>query len=229
MNREHPIIARAGFGAALLGVAAGIAEVVVGTAPWLGNKNDPTTLGFVTVLLALVIGAAGLGFRWATTPLRALAVVTAMLVPALLGVTTAGAAWLPAGAVAVLGGLAALRHGVDLRSTPGALSEQWPALLLGFLALIYLALGIIARGVTGVLAVSGSLAIAAALLLRHRSRMVAVLMLLAGALPFAVVAWWSVLPPLTATLTLAVGLPLLLTSVPYPPVVNDRRNETAAV
>lgn len=215
MSRAHPIIVRAGFGAALLGTAAGVAEIVVGSAPYLGNKNDPTTLGVVTILLALIIGAAGLALRWATTTLQALAVATAMLVPALLGMTTAGAAWLPAGVVASMGGIAAVRYGVELRSVRRDLNRQWPTILLAllaliYLALIYLALGITARGLVGACAVFGSVAIAGVLTLRHRSATLAARVLVAGVVPFGVVAWSSVVAPLTAILTLVVGLRLIL-------------------
>jgi hypothetical protein len=203
----------AGFGAAPLGTAAGAAEVVVGTSPWLGNKNDPTTLGSVTVFLALAVAAAGWAWRWATTTLRAVAVATGMLVPALLGTTTAGVAWLPAGVVAALGGVGALRHGAILGSIQHAVREQWSAILLGCLALIHVALGVIAGGGTGVLAVSGGLAVVAAMPLHRRSRTAATVVLGAGTLPFGAVAWWSVAAPLTGTLILVIGLPLVLSKV----------------
>jgi hypothetical protein len=189
MNPASPIIARAGFGAAVLGISAGSAEIIAGTSAWLGDKNDPTMLGVVTVLLALVIGAAGWASTRATTTPRALAVATAMLLPALLGITTAGAAWFPAAAIGVAGGVGALRHSARLGSIPHAMSEQWPLILLGCLALIYIALGIVNRGFAGVLGVFGGLAILAAPTLCPRSRTVAAVMLLAGAVPFAAVAW----------------------------------------
>ncbi len=34
-----------GTAAALLGIGAGIAEIIAGTTGWTGDKNDPTTLG----------------------------------------------------------------------------------------------------------------------------------------------------------------------------------------
>lgn len=214
MSHEHPVTSRAGFVAALLGAAAGSAEILVGTAPWLGSKNDPTTLGIVTVLLALVIGAAALASgRAATTP-RLLAVATAMLVPALLGLTTVGAAWLPAGAAAALAGIAALRRTGGLLQVRDALSAQWPAILLGGLALIYLAIGIIARGQAGASAILAALAVAGVLPLRRRSRLLAAASLVTGVLPVTILTWWSVVAPLTAVLSLVLGLPLVLTTVP---------------
>jgi hypothetical protein len=210
MNPASPIIARAGFGAAVLGTAAGLAEILIGTSPWLGNKNDPTTLGLITVLLAFVIGAAGWASSRATTTPRALAVAASMLLPALLGITTAGSGWLPAAAIGIVGGAGALRHSAQLGSIPHALGEQWPTILLGCLALIYIALGVAARGFTGVLAVLGGLAVLTAPTLCSTSRTAAAVMLLAGSIPFAAVAWWSVVPPMTATLILLVGLPLVL-------------------
>ena len=127
---------------------------------------------------------------------------------------------MPAGVLATVEGIFALRAGAGMRSIRSALIEQWPVILLGSLALIYFALGIIALGLVGVLAVSGGLAIAAVLVLRHRSRIIAALVLLAGALPFGIIARRSVIPPLTAALTLVVGLPLIMTSVPHPPTVH---------
>ncbi len=41
--------------AAVLGVSAVVAEILAGTDSWAGNKNDPTTLGWVTI---------GLGLAW---------------------------------------------------------------------------------------------------------------------------------------------------------------------
>lgn len=217
MSGSHSTVARAGFAAALLGTAAGAAEVALGTSPWVGNKNDPTTLGLVTVFLALVIGTSGGVWRWVTTTLGAVGVAAAMLVPALVGTTTAGVAWLPAGAVAAVGGISALRQGAKIGSISHPLRDQWPSILLGFLALIYVALGVVARGGTGVLAVAGGLAVIATLPLRRRSHAAAALLLVAGALPFAVVAWWSVVAPITGALMLMIGLPMVLRKIPGEP------------
>lgn len=225
MSPGHPLVGRAGLVAALLGTAAGTAEVLVGTAPWLGDKNDPTTLGLVTVLLALVVGAAALGWRRAVTTPRALAVAAAMLVPALLGLTTAGAAWVPAAAAAVVGGAAALHHGVRPSSLRPSLRAQWPSILLGSLALVYVALGIASRGLPGVLALVGALAVGGTLVLRHRSPALAAAVLVAGTVPWAVLDWWSIVPPATTVLALAVGLPLVLRrpAAPPGPAVAGRR------
>lgn len=149
MNREHPTIRRAGLGAALLGTSAGVAQILVGTAPWLGDKNEPTTLGFVTILLAVTVGQQG-GPGYQPAPLLLLAASPPFA-------------------------MASRRD-----PCPAHFANSGPAFLLGFLALAYLVLGISMRGPVGILAVWGSLAIAAALLLLHRSRAVAAVVLLAG-------------------------------------------------
>jgi len=73
--------------------------------------------------------------------------------------------------------------------------------------LLYVFLGITATGVIGALALLGGAAIVAALWLAPRSRRTATGLLVTGALPFGIVAWWSIVAPLAAAAVIAIGVP----------------------
>lgn len=88
-----------------------------------------------------------------------------------------------------------------------ALSRRWAELLVSVLAGIYLFLGLAARGPLGLSAVLGAGAMGAGLWQAPRSRPLATALLVAGTVPFAVAAWWSVAAPLAGTLALAIGVP----------------------
>jgi hypothetical protein len=209
MNGHSTTVGRIGALAAVLGATAGVIELAVGSTQWTGNKNDPTTLGMVGLGLAAVIGVAALAWSRATTTGRALAVTAAMALPAAVGLTTAGAVWIPAALVGVFAGWRALEYTKALGSVAQTLSESWSAILLGVLALIYLAFGVVSRNTVGLLGVAGAVAVVAALTVRRRSRILATVILVGGTLPFAAATLWTVVIPLTAVLLLAIGLPLL--------------------
>ena len=86
------------------------------------------------------------------------------------------------------------------------LTGAWPAILT---AVLGASLALVAAGgsppVFAFGAVSG-LAVAAAPWIAARNRTAAQLVLLLGALPFAVVTWWTVLTPTLAVLAVATGL-----------------------
>lgn len=210
MNRESTQIRGAGATAAVLGVLAAVAEIAGGTSRWTGDKNDPTTLGLVTVGLAAVIAAAAWFWPRATTPARSAGLASAMILPALLGTTTAGVAWIPAALTGLYAGgravLVARRQG----SLTGALRAHWTTVLLFVLAAIHLAFGIVARSAAGLLGIVGAVAVVAAWNLGGRSRAWAAGLLVVGAVPFALATFWTVVTPITAVLLLAVGLPHVL-------------------
>lgn len=205
-------VRRLGLASAALGIVAGVLEIVVGTNAWFGAKNEPTSLGVLTIGLGMVIGIGALASGRARTTGQVLGVAAALVAPALLGLTTAGAAWAPAAVTGLVAGAIALRGAHAAGSVVDAVRSRWPAILLVVLALIYLTFGIFARSGTGLLGVAGALAVVAALALHGRSRPLAMAVLVTGTLPFAVVAYWSVVIPLTATLLLVIGLPYLLAS-----------------
>jgi hypothetical protein len=102
-------------------------------------------------------------------------------------------------------------------------------LLVGTLAAIYFMLGVTALGLLGLLAIAGAGAIVAALWQATRSRTTATVLLVAGAVPFAVAAWWSVVAPLTGLVVLAIGIPLVRRGAPrhLHPAAAARRVEPA--
>jgi hypothetical protein len=85
----------------------------------------------------------------------------------------------------------------------GAIRRNWLIGLTAITALLYIYVGIGAHGLTRLLALAGGVLILAAA--AARSRLLAWLLLLAGALPVAVATWWSIVTPLLAVLALLFG------------------------
>jgi hypothetical protein len=197
-----------GFTAAAFGVIAGAAQLFAGTTPWTGNKNDPVTLGWVTLLLAALLGMASAAVPRVTTSDRGLAVASTLLLAALLGLTTAGPAWVPA-AVAGSGAAGFTVHAAGAGAVRASIGRNWPRMLLVVLALIYLALGLTYFGPVGMLGVGGAIAVLAAVVLRTRSHAGAVVLLIVGAVPFAAATYWSLVTPITCLLMMTMGLYVL--------------------
>jgi len=63
--------------------------------------------------------------------------------------------------------------------------------------------------------VFGAIVIWSAVIAARHSARLARTLLVVGALPFAVLTWWSVVTPLAALLVLAIGLPALRVNHPY--------------
>jgi len=211
MNRDDRILLTTGSIAALLGVAAGIAEIVAGTVSWAGNKNDPTTLGWVTIGLGLIIGGSSvLTARSTRLGGPRLAAAAALLTCGLIGFTTVGLAWLPAALTAMTTLAFVVRRPRGHTTWRTAIGTHWVPALVGVLAVIYLAYGIVARDGIGLLGIGGAVVACVALAVRNRSRWLAAVGLALAALPFAVATAWTVVTPLTAVLMLAIGLPYVL-------------------
>jgi hypothetical protein len=210
MNRDDRLLLLTGVLAAVLGVGAGIAEILAGTARWAGNKNDPTTLGLVTVGLGVVIGAAALSATRVHRPGAPLGTAATLLVCALLGLTTAGLAWVPAAVAAMAACALVARRPRPAAAWHGNLRAQWVPALVVALSLIYLTFGIVARDRVGLLGIAGFGLAVAALALHGRSRFAAAVALVVAAVPFAVATAWTVVIPLTAALMLAIGLPYVI-------------------
>ncbi|HZD23025.1 MAG TPA: hypothetical protein VE569_06435 [Acidimicrobiia bacterium] len=170
MSRDLTQARNLGLASAVLGGAAGTAQLLAGNTVWTGNKNDPTTLGVVTVLLALIIASPSLTAPGAATTGRRLTVSVGQGIPALIGLTTAGAAWLPAAVAGVVATRFALRTARQQGDIREAVGRNWSRILLTIFAIIYLFLGVTALGVAGTLGIIGGLAVFAVLPLRRRSR-----------------------------------------------------------
>lgn len=91
---------------AALGIAAGLIELSIGPAirPWIGDKENPVILGFVTLLLSmLALRSAWLSRRSDLSYEVRIAVVIGQLVPALVCFTTVGRLWYLAGPLLLIG------------------------------------------------------------------------------------------------------------------------------
>lgn len=80
-----------------------------------------------------------------------------------------------------------------------------PAALTAIVALLYAWIGLAAHGWDRILGIVGGLVILAALVAAQRSMFVALVLLVAGALPLAVTTWWSIVTPMLAMLALLLG------------------------
>jgi len=202
-----------GLGAAGAGIGAiaGLVQIVIGPEirDWVGDKQDTTRLGVTTLLLSLIaLSAVALLWRRpaASGPTRLLA-AAGLLIPAAICFTTVGRLWYLPGALLIAAGvivLTGLRHeGAEVR---GSIARHWLTGLTVVLGVYYVFLGSVALGVAGTLGILGGLLIIIAVLVAARgSTPLAASLLVVGALPFAVLTWWSVVTPLIAVLALAIG------------------------
>ena len=194
-----------------LGAIVGLVELVLGPQirGWVGDKQDTTRLGLATILLSLVAlaAAAFLAERPAAPAPRRLAAAVGLLVPAAVCFTTAGRLWYVPGALLIAAGLLALLglRG-EVSEALGSLERHWLGMLTGGLAALYIVLGAVALGFAGALGILGGLLIVAALVAAARGAgRVGTALLVLGAVPFAVITWWSVVTPLMAVLVLVIG------------------------
>jgi hypothetical protein len=88
--------------------------------------------------------------------------------------------------------------------------RTWPAIGVAVLALCYLWIGATAHGWDRVLGLAGGTLILAAVAVAaaHRCESAAYPLLLTGALPLAIVTWWSIATPVLAIVVLLLGRPL---------------------
>lgn len=207
MDRVAARLATLGAG---LGVIAGVLDVAVGASirGWIGNKLDPTPLGFLTVILSAIALAGAITWQ---RPAgrdggRRLGTILAFLLPAGICFTTIGRLWYLPGVLllgaAVLVGAAGTRAELAHAVT----RHHWLTGLAALLGAYYLFLGgdALPKPV-GILGILGAPAIWGALLAIRCSHRLRLVLLIVGALPFAVATWWSAVTPLIAILVLTLG------------------------
>jgi hypothetical protein len=200
---------------ATFGLIAGLVELMAGPMmrEWVGNKQDTTRLGIVTVVLATIalVSALVLVHRPAADPPRRFALALGLLLPGLICFTTVGRLWYLPGALLVTAGTIVAAGGWDERRAIAAAAQRsWTAMLVAILALFYVFLGATSLGLAGAVGIGGGLLILTLVALRHRvSVLLALALLVAATLPFAALTWWSVATPLIALLLLAMGVPVL--------------------
>jgi hypothetical protein len=83
--------------------------------------------------------------------------------------------------------------------------RTWPAIGVAVLALYYLWIGVAAHGWERMFAVAGGILMLAAVAAARRSAPAAYTLLVLGALPLAVVTWWSIVTPVLAIVVLVLG------------------------
>jgi len=178
--------------------------------------QDTTRLGLATLLLAAVALLSALALRRAgASPPARLAAAVGLLVPGLISFTTVGRLWYLPGALLVAAGTAALANlRQETNAARAALDRNWTAIL----ALFYVFLGATALGLAGLLGILGGLTVLAALALRTRlPRRLGLAVLAIAALPFALLAWWSVAIPVIGILLIATGSAALRCQAPVRP------------
>jgi hypothetical protein len=195
--------------AAGLGVLAGVLEISIGPSirDWVGNKQDTTRLGLTTIALSAVAlaAAASLSRDRPDAPGHRLVSVLGIVVSALVCFTTVGRLWLIPGPL-LLVATALLLTTEDRKDLMHAIDQhRWRIGLVSLCGAYYIFLGATALGAAGVLGIIGGLLIWGAMALASRSHRVALVLLIVGALPFAVATWWSVITPLIAAVALALG------------------------
>ena len=197
---------------ASLGIVAGLAELTLGPhiRSWVGSKQDTTRLGLATITLSAIALLAAVTWlqRREASPGTRLLIVVGLIVPGVICFTTVGRAWYGPGALLVVAAATAaseLRE--DAREVVETISRHWLAALTVVLGAFYIFLGATALGVAGMLGIGGGITILAIVALSSRiPTRVASLVLVAAALPFAVLTWWSIVTPLLAILVVAIGL-----------------------
>ncbi len=204
-----------GLVGATLGMIAGLVELIAGPSirAWVGDKQDTTRLGLATLALAALALAAALALTHrpdAPAP-RRFVLAAALAVPGLVCFTTVGRLWYLPGTLLVMAALlvlGSLRR--ETKEVAAAAERNWTAILTVVLAGFYVFLGATALGLAGTVGILGGL-LAIALVARRGTlpRPLALTLLLAAALPFALLTWWSVVTPLIAVLLLACGLPAI--------------------
>jgi hypothetical protein len=214
VGARHATMDRTAGGLALvgatLGIIAGLVDVAVGASirDWVGNKLDTTTLGLATVILSAVALAAAV--EWQRSVARAggrrLATILALVLPAAICFTTIGRLWYMPGLLLLAAGIIILLTSTREELAHSITEHRWLGGLAAILGGYYVFLGVDALPkAAGALGILGGLAIWAALIATHRSHRLALILLAAGALPFAIATWWSVVTPLIALLVLLTG------------------------
>lgn len=209
-RRSDRLAGHLALAGASLGVLAGLLELTVGPSvrDWVGNKQDTTRLGLATLVLSAVAALAAAALRRPRDDAggRRVAIVLALLVPALVCFTTVGRLWYLPGAL-LLGAGALVLARTRRRDFAAALDGQhWRVGLLVLCGGFYIFLGATALGLAGVLGILGGVSIWAAARIAPHSPRAAYAFLFSGVLPFAAATWWSVITPVLAVLAVVIGV-----------------------
>ena len=209
----RPSVVLLGAVGAGLGALAGSVELLAGPTirDWVGNKQDTTRLGLVTLVLSVVAltAALELGRRPGAAAPRRFLLALGLLLPGLVCFTTVGRLWYLPGVLLVASGACVVAGAWgERRAVALAAERRWAAILLAVLALVYVFLGVTALGVAGALGAAGGLVVLALIAMRGRIAIpLARVLLIVAAIPFAAMTWWSAVTPLVGVLLLVLGVP----------------------
>jgi hypothetical protein len=201
------VAAGLGITGSVIGVIAGTVQALVGAQipAWTGAKQEPVSLGLLTIALSLVAGyAAHRQAQPNTTVTSRVAYAAALLIPGLLCFTTVGRLWFLPGPLLLAAALFSLD---SIRHTWTLISRNWLRcmfVLLGAAELL-MAAGT-APDLLAVGAVGGIALIAAATAARSRTSLVTLMVL--GTVPFTALAWTAVIPVLLLLVVAALAVPL---------------------
>jgi hypothetical protein len=196
---------------ASLGLVAGVAELTLGPhiRSWVGGKQDTTRLGLTTITLSATALLAAVSWmrRSDPSPGTGLLVAVGLIVPGAICFTTAGRAWYLPGALLLAAGATTVSHlRQDAREVGTTIGRSWLSALTFVLGAFYVLLGATALDVAGTLGIVGGVVILALVATSARIPLrVGQLVLVAAALPFALLTWWSVVTPLIGILVVALG------------------------
>jgi hypothetical protein len=203
--RRRRLATRLGLMGALLGVTAGLTQTTVGDRipQWTGAKQSPLALGLLTVALSLVAGLAAV--RQHRTDLTAgarAACALGLIGPGLLCLTTVERLWyLPAVLLLAAGALT-----IDSRrETAATLAAHWWRILLGALGGCQLLMSAGAAPAPALAGALGGASLIAAAWLGPYPRRRAWALVVVGTVPFAVLAWMSIVPLLLTVEAFAIA------------------------
>lgn len=201
-SQRRALATRVGSTGAALGLLAGLVQAVAGThvPAWTGDKADPLPLGLLTVGLSALalLAAAGL----TAAPGRRAATAVGLLVPGLLCFTTVGRLWFVPGAL-LLAAFALVLASGGVAELVAAARVRWLSVLVSALGAAEVLLAVTAAPrSTALVGVLGGLLLAAAPWLTGPAGRRRLLLAALGTVPFAVLAWTSLLAPLVAVLGL---------------------------
>lgn len=198
--------ARLGLAGAVLGVAAGIVQILAGAQipEWSGNKANPGGLGALTVMLSGVAAGCALLLRRPTLSYGGrLGCATGLLVFGAVCFSTVGALWWLPGLL-LLGAAVLAIAGAGVRALPAALSERWLSVLISACGCLMCLMAAGAEDpVLLVVGGVGGLALIAAPWVR--GTVLRLVLLLAGTIPFTVLTWWSLVPLVLTALVLGMA------------------------
>jgi hypothetical protein len=203
--RRHQLAARLGLAGSLIGVTAGLTQASVGDSipQWTGAKQSPVALGLLTVALSLMAGLAAVRQHRSDLSAGARAACAFGLVgPGLLCLTTVGRLWfLPAVLLLAAGALT-----IDSwRDTAATLAADWWRILFSALGGCQLLMSAGAPAAPAVVGVLGGASLVAAAWLGHRPRWRFWALVILGTLPFAALAWTSIVPLLVTVEAFAIA------------------------